>query len=107
MKGRSNRQLAGISIFGLAIIIAGYALKMVKPEWIYIHFLWLTIYFLVINFSSLLIVNKAIDSDEENIARNYFGAMIIRLFLSVIVALIIIYFDRDNSIVFAVNFIIL
>jgi len=107
MKEKSRKQLLGISLYGLLILIAGYAIKIVLPEWIYTHFLWLVIFFLVINLASLLVVNSAIESDQENISRNFFGAMIVRLFLSVTVALVIIYFDREGSSVFAVNFIIL
>lgn len=49
----------------------------------------------------------AIKKNPENISRNYFVAMLIRLFASVLVALLFIYFDRENASVFAGNFIVL
>ena len=107
MKNPTRKQLIGISVYSLLILLAGLVLKMIIPGWIYSQFVWLVIFFLVITFSSLLIINKAIKSDPDNIARNYFGAMFARLFISVIVAILFIYFDRDNSAVFAGNFVIL
>ncbi|MFC2125572.1 hypothetical protein ACFLU5_12245 [Bacteroidota bacterium] len=107
MNSSNRKQLIGISIYSLIILLAGMAFKLNLPDWIYSQFIWLVLFFLVITFASLLVINKAIETDPDNIARNYFGAMFIRLFISVIVAIVIIYYDRENSTVFAGNFVIL
>ena len=100
-------QFFKIAGFGLFLIFISISIKQIKPEWIYNLYIWLIGYFITITFASLVVVDKAIEKDPENIARNYFGAMIFRLFVSLIIALLFIYFDRENSIVFAGNFIIL
>ncbi len=100
-------QFFKIAGFGLFLIFISISIKQIKPEWIYNLYIWLIGYFIIITFASLVVVDKAIEKDPENIARNYFGAMIFRLFVSVLVALLFIYFDRENSTVFAGNFIVL
>ncbi len=107
MSSINRKQLLGISIYSLIILLAGLALNMILPGWIYSQFAWLVIFFLVVNYGSLFVVNKAIESNPDNIARNYFIAMLIRLFISVIIALLFIYFDRENSTVFVGNFVTL
>jgi hypothetical protein len=86
----------------IQLVIAGY-----KPGWLYVHQWYLLFYFYLITLLSLWIVERSASKDQEKLAKGYFSAMMLRLFVSVIIAVIIIYFDRTNSTIFALNFLIL
>lgn len=95
------------SVFtGILAIIQLLVLRFV-PGWLYTYQWYLLIYFYLITLLSLVMVEKAALKSSENVSKGFFGAMMVRMFLSVIIALIIIYFDRESSTIFAVNFVIL
>lgn len=52
-------------------------------------------------------LNFAVKKNKGNIMLYFFGSMIFRFFLSIILAFIVIYLDRSHSIIFAINFIVL
>jgi hypothetical protein len=54
-----------------------------------------------------MIIEKTTQNDLEKLSKGFFSAMMLRLFVSIIIAVIIIYFDRANSTIFALNFLIL
>lgn len=76
-------------------------------EWLYDYQWLLVFYFFILTMISLIIVEKTAKKDLDNVSKGFFGAMMLRFFLSIIIALVVIYFDREGAMVFAVNFIIL
>jgi hypothetical protein len=81
--------------------------KYLQESWIYQHILLLTGLFFLLSLVNLGVVNLGYRRKEASIANYYLISTIVRLFVSVIIALLFIYFDRENSIIFAVNFIVL
>lgn len=76
-------------------------------EWIYDYQWLLVFYFFMLTLISLMIVERTAEKNMDNVSKGFFLAMMLRFFLSIIIALVVIYFDRIGAIVFAVNFIIL
>lgn len=95
------------STFTLIVGTILFIIGKFKAEWIYEYQWLLVLYFFVLTMISLMIVEKTAKKDMDQISKGFFGAMMLRFFLSIILALVVIYFDREGAIVFAVNFIIL
>lgn len=95
------------STFTLIVGAILFLIGKFKMEWIYEYQWLLVLYFFVLTLISLMIVEKTAKKDVDQISKGFFGAMMLRFFLSIILALVVIYFDRDGASVFAVNFIIL
>ena len=74
---------------------------------LYAHQWYLLLYFYLITFLSIVIIEKSTQRDAEKLSKGFFSAMMLRLFVSVIIAIVIIYIDRVNSTIFALNFLIL
>jgi hypothetical protein len=74
---------------------------------LYSHQWYLLLYFYLITFLSIVIIEKSTQRDAEKLSKGFFSAMMLRLFVSVIIAIVIIYIDRVNSTIFALNFLIL
>ncbi len=91
-------------------VLIGFIIYMTgrfKSDWLYDYQWFLVAYFYIITMISLIVIELTARKKAENISKGFFGAMMVRLFVSIILALLIIYFDRENSTVFAVNFILL
>lgn len=95
------------TLFTLLLILIQLLLVRFSPEWLYNHQGYLLLYFFLITLLSLWIVERSASKDPEKLAKGFFTAMMLRLFVSIIIAMIIIYFDRTNSTIFALNFLIL
>jgi len=95
------------SLFTVLIGLVIYFIGRIKEEWLYIYQWSLVAYFYLLTMISLIIVERTAKRNIDNISQGFFGAMMLRLFLSVIIALIVIYLDRKSSTIFAINFIVL
>jgi len=102
-----SRVIFQTSTFTLIVGAILFLIGKFKTEWIYEYQWLLVLYFFVLTLISLMIVEKTAKKDVDQISKGFFGAMMLRFFLSIILALVVIYFDRDGASVFAVNFIIL
>jgi L-asparagine transporter-like permease len=101
------RVIIQTSSFTVLIGLVQYIVGRFKAEWMY-DFQWLVIlYFYVLTLISLMIVERTARKDIDHLSKGFFGAMMLRFFLSIIIVLIVIYVDRENAILFAVNFIII
>lgn len=90
--------LISLGIFGLQILI---------PQYMY-HMVWvILIFFFVLTYASLYIIEKVTRRNEENFLAIYFSAMIGRLFISIIFATIFILTDKANIFNFSFNFLFL
>lgn len=95
------------STFTVLIGFIVYLTGRLKPEWLYDYQWLLLAYFYIMMIISLWLVERAAAKNVENISKGFFTAMMIRLFVSIVLALLIIYVDREHASVFAVNFVIL
>ncbi len=101
------RVILQTSTFTVLVGFIIYLTGRFKPDWLYDYEWMLVAYFYLMMIASLWLVERAAAKDLENISKGFFTAMLVRLIVSVVIALVIIYFDRENSSVFAVNFVIL
>ena len=98
----------GITTIFTAIVLLIYVvIARLIPGWLYQYQWYLVLYFFLITLLSLLIIEKITQNDQEKLSKGFFLAMMIRLFVSIIIAIVIIYFDRANSTIFALNFLVL
>ena len=95
------------TVFTFMLILIQGIIAHYKPGWLYDHQWSILFYFYLITLLSLWIVERSVINDAENLAKGFFSAMMLRLFVSIIIAMIIIYYDRTNSTIFALNFLIL
>ena len=95
------------SLFTVLIGLIIYFIGRIKEEWLHIYQWSLVAYFYLLTMISLIIVERTAKRNINNISKGFFGAMMLRLFLSVIIAVIVIYLDRKSSTIFAINFIVL
>ncbi len=101
------RVIIQTSTFTLIIGVILFLIGKLKMEWIYDYQWLLVFYFFILTMISLMIVERTARKNIDNVSKGFFGAMMLRFFLSIIIALLVIYFDRAGAILFAVNFIIL
>jgi hypothetical protein len=95
------------TIFTLILFFIQIGIRFLNPGLLYTYQWYLLFYFYLITLLSLIIIEKTAAKDQEKLSKGFFSAMILRLFISVIIAAIIIYYDRGNSTIFALNFLIL
>jgi hypothetical protein len=88
------------AVIGAIILI----FQIVWPQVLYDKIWWLLIFFILLTVSSLLIIGYATAKNPKNFMVFYFSAMIARLFISILVAAVFILLDKNNVLVFAVNF---
>jgi hypothetical protein len=95
------------TLFTLIIALIQFLVHNFNAGLLYAHQWYLLLYFYLITFLSIVIIEKTTQQDAEKLSKGFFTAMMLRLFISVIIAIVIIYFDRVNSTIFALNFLIL
>jgi len=95
------------TLYTLILALIQYGVYQLNAGLLYIYQWYLLLYFYLITVLSVVIIEKTTQRDAEKLAKGFFSAMMLRLFLSVIIAIVIIYFDRVNSTIFALNFLIL
>jgi len=95
------------TLYTLVLAFIQYGVYQLNAGLLYTHQWYLLLYFYLITVLSIVIIEKTTQKDAEKLAKGFFSAMMLRLFVSVIIAIIIIYFDRVNSTIFALNFLIL
>jgi len=101
------RVIIQTSTFTLIIGVIQFIIGKLKIEWLYDYQWLLVFYFFILTMISLIIVERTAKKNLDNVSKGFFGAMMLRFFLSIIIALVVIYLDRGGAMVFAVNFIIL
>lgn len=67
---------------------------------------WILIFFSLLTFLSLRMIETFSTPDGTSFMTIYFGTMVFRLFLSVTAASVFILTERENVLVFAVNFMV-
>ena len=95
------------TLYTLVLAFIQYGVYQLNAGLLYTHQWYLLLYFYLITVLSIVIIEKTTQKDAEKLAKGFFSAMMLRLFVSVIIAIIIIYIDRVNSTIFALNFLIL
>ena len=95
------------TIFTLILFFIQIGVRYLNPDLLYAYQWYLLIYFYLITLLSLIIIEKTASKDHDKLSKGFFSAMMLRLFLSIIIAALIIYFDSVNSTIFALNFLIL
>ena len=95
------------TLYTLIIGFIQFGVYHLNAGLLYSYQWYLLLYFYLITFLSIAVTEKIIQNDAEKLAKGFFIAMMLRLFVSVIIAVVIIYFDRVNSTIFAMNFLIL
>ena len=95
------------TLYTLILALIQYGVYQLNAGLLYTYQWYLLLYFYLITVLSVVIIEKTTQRDAEKLAKGFFSAMMLRLFLSVIIAIVIIYFDRVNSTIFALNFLIL
>jgi len=101
------KALSITTIFTAIVLLVYVVITRLAPGWLYQYQWYLVLYFFLITLLSLLIIEKITQNDQEKLSKGFFLAMMIRLFVSIIIAIVIIYFDRANSTIFALNFLVL
>lgn len=87
------------------IMIAGMlVLQFACPQILYDKVWWLFLFFFFLTLSSLFVIGYATDKSPKNFMLFYFAAMIVRLFISILVAAVIILADKSHVFIFAINF---
>lgn len=95
------------SFFTLFILLLQVGVQQLNDQFLYRYQWYLFSYFYLITLFSLVLIEKTIRNDPEKLSKGFFLAMMVRLFISIVIAVIIIYFDRANSTIFALNFLVL
>ena len=81
--------------------------NFIEPTWIYRYVWILLLYFFLLTLVIVWIIDYTYEKLNRQFIQAYFGVMTIRLILSVAFALIFIIKDRDNVLVFGINFLVL
>lgn len=95
------------TLYTLVLALIQYGVYQLNAGLLYTYQWYLLLYFYLITILSVVIIEKTTQKDAEKLAKGFFSAMMLRLFVSVIIAIVIIYIDRVNSTIFALNFLIL
>jgi len=95
------------TLYTLVLALIQYGVYQFNAGLLYTYQWYLLLYFYLITILSVVIIEKTTQKDAEKLAKGFFSAMMLRLFVSVIIAIVIIYIDRVNSTIFALNFLIL
>ena len=77
------------------------------PEYTYKQFWIILVFFFLLTLGSLYFIDRMTKKKSDRFLAIYFGAMIGRLFISIIFAAIFILTDRDSVFTFSVNFLLL
>jgi len=95
------------TLYTIILAFIQYGVYQLNAGLLYSYQWYLLLYFYLITVLSIVIIEKTTQHDEEKLSKGFFSAMMLRLFVSVIIAIVIIYIDRVNSTIFALNFLIL
>lgn len=105
--GPLGKVLLLTTVYTIFIAIVSFFLSFFSLEWLYDYYWYLLFYFYFITLVSLLLIERTAIKNPDDISKGFFGAMMLRLFVSVIIATIILYYDRESSTIFALNFIVI
>jgi hypothetical protein len=105
--GPLGKVLLLTTVYTIFIAIVSFFLSFFSLEWLYDYYWYLLFYFYFITVVSLLLIERTAIKNPDDISKGFFGAMMLRLFVSVIIATIILYYDRESSTIFALNFIVI
>ena len=95
------------TIFTVVVSFIQLGIQYLNSSLLYQYQWYLLLYFYLITLLSLVIIEKTAQRDQEKLSKGFLLAMMLRLFVSIIIAIVIIYFDRANSTIFALNFLAL
>jgi hypothetical protein len=95
------------TIFTLILMFIQLGVQYLNADLLYAYQWYLLLYFYLITILSLVIIERTTQKDQEKLSKGFFSAMMLRLFISIVIAIVIIYVDRVNSTIFALNFLIL
>lgn len=100
-KKRIIRQLLYFTGILIAIILL---VQFASPQVLYNQIWVIFLFFFLLTLSSLLVIGYATEKSPKNFMIYYFSAMMVRLFISILVAAVFILIDKTNVFVFATNF---
>jgi hypothetical protein len=92
--------------FSAVLLALVYGLRSALPVAVDPRAEWLLLFFTLLTFLSLRIVETFSAPGTASFSTVYFGTMLFRLFLSVVAASLFILTQRENVLVFAANFMV-
>lgn len=92
--------------FSAVLFALVYLLRSALPAAVDPRAEWVLLFFTLLTFLSLRIVETFSTPGTANFSTIYFGTMLFRLFLSVVAASLFILTQRENVLVFAANFMV-
>ena len=95
------------TIFTSIVLLFQMGIQYLNAGLLYNYQWYLLLYYYLITLLSLFIIEKTTQNDQEKLSKGFFLAMMLRLFVSIVIAIVIIHYDRANSTIFALNFLIL
>ena len=96
-----------ILIYTALVVITILIVKLLEPHWIYRHVWVIVIFLLLITMGTIQLTHLASKKLNKQFIQVYFAIMTIRLLISLAFALVFVIKDRENVLVFGLNFIIL
>lgn len=101
------KSLLSLTAFSILLVVVSYLIKSISEGFIYSNIIYFIIYYYFLSVINLSFINFAIAKNKGNFILYYLASMVVRLFLSFIVAFLFMYIDRDHMVVIGVNFIVL
>lgn len=95
-----------LTAFSILLVGAALLVHDSNPSLVYRHTWLFIIYFYFLSAITLSLLNFAVAKNKGNFALFFFGSMIVRFFLSIIIVFIIMFVDRQNLVIIATNFVI-
>lgn len=96
-----------IIVYTLLVSLTVIFLNYMKPGWIY-HYIWiLLLFFFILTTLVVWVIDYTYKKFRKKFIQAYFGIMAIRLIISLAFAIIFILKDRENVLVFGINFLIM
>jgi hypothetical protein len=93
-----------LSLFSLFLFLITVAEDQFHLNFFHVHKWFLLIFFFLLNLLTTAFIHLGINKNKENLAVFYFGAMIFRFFISLMVAFVFIYKGVDEKVMFVINF---
>lgn len=99
-----KKELLKVAGFSLLVAAFIFLLQQLEPTWIYAKAYWIVFYFFVLYAITIPILWRTAKNNADNFMGIYFSLMIARLFISLGLAFVFIYLDKENKFTFALNF---
>ncbi len=98
---------SGLIKFSFFVLLGTILFRLLLPQYVYHLVWWILVFFFMLTFTSLYIIERFTRKNKKNFLAVYFSAMVGRLFISIIFAAVFILTDRSHVFIFAINFLVL